>query len=90
MSDDSPSRNFQNDEQIIFLPSHKIARGKVSSFRQLLKPAPAMHILNVGASGPNFAFAGQFESLYEHRDQVTGGGISLSRSAGLPGVVFLA
>jgi|GraSoiStandDraft_15_1057317.scaffolds.fasta_scaffold02301_9 hypothetical protein len=35
MSDDSPSRNFQNDEQIIFLPSHKIARGKVPPFRQV-------------------------------------------------------
>ncbi len=51
---------------------------KFRLFVKLLKPTPAMHILNVGASGPNFAFAEQFESLYEHRDQVTGGGISLS------------
>lgn len=51
---------------------------KFHLFVKLLKPTPAMHILNVGASGPNFAFAEQFESLYEHRDQVTGGGISLS------------
>ena len=36
-----------------------------------------MRILNVGASGPNFAFAEQFESLYKCRKQVTGGGISL-------------
>ena len=51
---------------------------KFRLFVKLLKPTPAMHILNVGASGPNFAFAEQFESRYEHRDQVTGGGISLS------------
>jgi hypothetical protein len=37
-----------------------------------------MRVLNVGASGPNFAFSEQFESLYEHRSNVVGGGISLS------------
>jgi 2-polyprenyl-3-methyl-5-hydroxy-6-metoxy-1,4-benzoquinol methylase len=51
---------------------------KFRLFVKLLKPTPAMRILNVGASGPNFAFAEQFESLYEHRNQVIGGGISLS------------
>jgi hypothetical protein len=51
---------------------------KFRLFVKLLKPTPSMRILNVGASGPNFAFAEQFESLYEHPNQVTGGGISLS------------
>ena len=51
---------------------------KFRLFVKLLKPTPSMRILNVGASGPNFAFAEQFESLYEHPHQVTGGGISLS------------
>jgi 2-polyprenyl-3-methyl-5-hydroxy-6-metoxy-1,4-benzoquinol methylase len=51
---------------------------KFRLFVKLLKPTPSMRILNVGASGPNRAFAEQFESLYEHPNQVTGGGISLS------------
>src|ERR1700730_7342017 len=51
---------------------------KFRLFVKLLKPTPSTRILNVGASGPNFAFAEQFESLYEHPHQVTGGGISLS------------
>jgi Methyltransferase domain len=50
---------------------------KFRLFVKLLKPTPSMRILNVGASGPNCAFAEQFESLYEHPNQVTGGGISL-------------
>src|SRR5437879_4272114 len=52
---------------------------KFRLFVKLLKPTPAMHILNGGASGPNFAF-GNSSPLYEHRDQVTGGGISLSEA----------
>jgi methyltransferase family protein len=32
----------------------------------------------MGASGPNFRFAERFESLHEHPNHVTGGGISLS------------
>src|SRR5260370_39266414 len=51
---------------------------KFRLFVKLLKPTPATRILNVGASGPNFALAEQFESLYAYCDQVTGGGISLS------------
>ena len=51
---------------------------KFRLFVELLKPTPSTRILNVGASGPNRAFAEQFESLYEHPDQATGGGISLS------------
>lgn len=66
---------------------------KFRLFVRLLKPTPAMRILNVGASGPNFAFAEQFESLYENREQVTGGGISLSEvqdyRRGFPGVKTL-
>src|ERR1700730_12044846 len=50
---------------------------KFRLFVKLLKPTPSMRILNVGASGPNFAFAEQFESLYEHPSQVTVRGISL-------------
>jgi hypothetical protein len=37
-----------------------------------------MRILNVGASGPHHALPDQFESEYEPRGQITGGGISLS------------
>jgi hypothetical protein len=51
---------------------------KFRLFVKLLNPTPSVHILTVGASGPNFAFAEQFESLYQHPNQVTGGGISLS------------
>ncbi len=51
---------------------------KFRLFVKLLSPTPAMRIRNVGASRPNFAFAEQFESLYEHRQQVAGDGISLS------------
>jgi len=57
---------------------------KFRLFVKLLSPTPAMRILNVGASRPNFAFAEQFESLYEHRQQVAGDGIFFVRSAGLP------
>jgi 2-polyprenyl-3-methyl-5-hydroxy-6-metoxy-1,4-benzoquinol methylase len=51
---------------------------KFRLFVKLLKPTPSMRILNVGASGPNFAFPEQFESLYEHTNQITGGGIVFS------------
>ncbi len=51
---------------------------KFRLFVKLLNPTPSMRILNVGASGPNTAFAEQFESLYEYPNQVTGGGISLA------------
>jgi hypothetical protein len=56
---------------------------KFRLFVKLLKPTSSMRILNVGASGPNFRFAEQFESLYEHPNRVTGGSISFVRSAGL-------
>jgi hypothetical protein len=51
---------------------------KFRLFVKLLNPTPSTRILSVGASGPNFRFAEWFESLYEHPNQVTGGGISLS------------
>src|SRR4030081_914038 len=51
---------------------------KFRLFVELLQPTPSMRILNVGASGPNFAFPEQFESVYEHPNQIIGGGISLS------------
>jgi ubiquinone/menaquinone biosynthesis C-methylase UbiE len=63
---------------------------KFRLFVRLLNPTPATRILNVGASGPNLAFAEQFESLYQYRSQVTGGGISLPEvqdyRSGFPGV----
>jgi hypothetical protein len=66
---------------------------KFQLFVTLLKPTAATRILNVGASGPNLAFAEQFESRYEYRSQVTGGGISLPEVQdyrhGFPGVKSL-
>lgn len=56
----------------------KSRQEKFRLFVKLLNPTPRTRILNVGASGPNFAFAEQFESLYPYRGQVTGGGISMS------------
>ncbi len=63
----------------LFIYLHRKSRErKFQLFLQLLQPAPAMRILNVGASSPHHALPEQFESEYEHRDQVTGGGISFS------------
>jgi hypothetical protein len=61
--------------------SYLLAKSREEKFRlflEFMNPSPATKVLNVGASGPNFAFAEQFESLYEYPNQVTGGGISLS------------
>ena len=60
--------------------SYLHAKSRAEKFRlflELMNPLPATKVLNVGASGPNFAFAEQFESLYEHPNEVTGCGISL-------------
>ncbi len=63
----------------LFLYLHRKSRKqKFQLFLRLLRPTPAMRILNVGASGPHHALAEQFESEYEHRGQITGGGIALS------------
>lgn len=47
-------------------------------FEQLLRPRPAMRILNVGASGAHIGLADQFEAAYPHVEQVVGGGLSYS------------
>ncbi|MDA2913957.1 hypothetical protein MYX77_08375, partial [Acidobacteriia bacterium AH_259_A11_L15] len=44
-------------------------------FEQLLRPAPATRILNVGASGRIAGLADQFEAFYPHPDRVVGGGL---------------
>lgn len=44
-------------------------------FEQLLRPAPATRILNVGASGRTAGLADQFETFYPHPDRVVGGGL---------------
>lgn len=63
----------------LFIYLHRKSREqKFQLFLRLLRPTPAMRILNVGASGPHHALAEQFESRYEHPGQITGGGISLS------------
>ena len=61
--------------------SYLLTKSREERFRlfvKLLKPTPSMRSLNVEASGPNGAFAEQFESLYEHPNQVTGSAISFS------------
>ncbi|MGO9517935.1 MAG: class I SAM-dependent methyltransferase [Candidatus Korobacteraceae bacterium] len=45
-------------------------------FLQLLRPTPAMRILNVGASGTSIGLPEQLESFYQHHSQIVGGGIS--------------
>lgn len=47
-------------------------------FLRWLRPTPAMHILNVGASGTSIGLPEQLESFYEHRSQIIGGGISFA------------
>jgi hypothetical protein len=63
----------------LFTYLHRKSREqKFQLFLRLLQPTPAMRILNVGASGPHLALPEQFECEYEHRGQITGGGISFS------------
>jgi hypothetical protein len=63
----------------LFIYLHRKSRQqKFRLFLRLLRPTPAMRILNVGASGPHHALPDQFESEYAPRGQITGGGISLS------------
>jgi Methyltransferase domain len=45
-------------------------------FLRLLRPTPEMRILNIGASGTAIGLPEQFESFYEGRSQIIGGGIS--------------
>jgi hypothetical protein len=45
-------------------------------FLQMVRPTPAMRILNIGASGTGIGLPEQLESFYEHRSQIIGGGIS--------------
>jgi len=47
-------------------------------FLRLLRPTAEMRILNVGATGTHLGLVEQFESFYEHRDRIVGGGISLA------------
>jgi len=84
------SHNFRNTMNKLFSYLHTKSREeKFRLFVKLLKPTPAMRILNVGASGPNFAFAEQFESLYEHPNQITEAAF-LCPKCRITGVVFLA
>lgn len=75
----------------LFIYLHRKSRErKFRLFLGLLRPSPATRILNVGASGSHHALPKQFESEYEHRGQITGGGISFSEVQdyrdGFPGV----
>jgi Methyltransferase domain len=47
-------------------------------FLQVLRPTAETRILNVGASGTSIGLPEQLESFYEHRSQITGGGISFA------------
>ncbi len=59
-------------------------------FLRLLRPTAEMRILNVGATGTRLGLNEQFESFYEHRARIVGGGISLAEvedySRSFPGV----
>lgn len=63
----------------LFLYLHRKSREqKHRLFLQMLRPTPEMRILNVGAAGTHIGLSEQLESFYEHRDQITGGGLSLA------------
>jgi hypothetical protein len=71
MSEDSPITQLAAAMNQLFSYLHTKSREeKFRLFIKLLKPTPSMRILNVGASGPHCAFAEQFESLYEHPNQL--------------------
>ncbi len=59
-------------------------------FQACLRPTSAMRILNVGATGARLGLAEQFESFYEHRSRIVGGGISFAEAqdyrSSFPGV----
>lgn len=57
---------------------HRKSRQKKQRlFLELMRPSRETRILNVGATGTGLGFDHQFESCYQYRDQVTGGGTSL-------------
>jgi ubiquinone/menaquinone biosynthesis C-methylase UbiE len=61
----------------LFLNLHRKSREqKHRLFLQLLRPAPEMRILNVGASGTQIGLPEQLESFYPHHSRITGGGLS--------------
>lgn len=45
-------------------------------FLKMMHPTSATRVLNVGATGPNTGLPDQFESLYQFKEKVVGGGIS--------------
>jgi len=59
-------------------------------FQSRLRPTSAMRILNVGATGAHLGLAEQFESFYEHRARIVGGGICFAEAedyrSSFPGV----
>ena len=61
----------------LLLALHRKSREKkYRLFTQLLHPDANMRILNVGASGTRTGLSDQLEAWYEHRERITGGGIS--------------
>jgi ubiquinone/menaquinone biosynthesis C-methylase UbiE len=75
----------------VFLYLHRKSREeKFRLFQRLMKPTADMRILNVGASGAHLALSEQFESAYDSRDRIVGGGISFSEAqdyrSSFPGV----
>jgi SAM-dependent methyltransferase len=49
-------------------------------FQTRMRPTPQMRILNVGATGAHLGLAEQFESFYEQRSRIVGGGISCAEA----------
>ncbi len=75
----------------LFLHFHRKSREqKQRMFKRLLRPTADMRILNVGATGTQLGMAEQFESSYQHRSRIVGGGISFVEvqdyRASFPGV----
>ncbi len=75
----------------LLLHFHRKSREqKQRIFQRLLRPTADMRILNVGATGTRLGLAEQFESFYEHRSRIVGGGISFAEvqdyRASFPGV----
>jgi hypothetical protein len=65
-----------------FSALHRKSREKKQRlFLELMLPSRETLILNVGAAGTGFGLDHQFESCYQHRDQITGGGTSLEEIA---------
>jgi len=65
----------------LLLHLHRKSRErKHRMFLRLLSPTPEMRILNVGATGTQLGLAEQFESSYEYRSRIVGGGISFAEA----------